>query len=391
MNQSSTIFPNPVSSKQIISSRGGTQAPWFSDLFLLTLVVLLVTFSLVMIYSTTGTVSQEKFGDTLFYVKRQGVAALIGMFLLIVLARIKIDLIRRISPYLIWICVGALLLTFIPGLGDRSGGAQRWLNLGIIRLQPAEFVKVMFIIFMASYFSRHEEHLKSFKYGILIPMCYVGGVASLLLLQPDFGSSSIVALVTLAMALLSGARLLHVFYSGLALTACAVPLIILSPYRLARVMAFLNPFEDPSGKGYQLVQSLIAIGSGQFSGLGLGASQQKLFFLPAAHTDFIFSVISEELGFIGAFILIFAFLIFLWRGLSAAKKVADDTFSYSLAVGLTLLIVAPALLNVGVVTGLLPTKGLVLPLIGFGGTSLIASLIAVALLLAIGRSVYTNK
>jgi cell division protein FtsW len=193
------------------------------------------------------------------------------------------------------------------------------------------------------------------------------------------------------MALLSGARLLHVFYSGLALIACAVPLIILSPYRLARVMAFLNPFEDPSGKGYQLVQSLIAIGSGQFSGLGLGASQQKLFFLPAAHTDFIFSVISEELGFIGACFLIFAFLIFLWRGLSAAKKVADDTFSYSLAVGLTLLIVAPALLNVGVVTGLLPTKGLVLPLIGFGGTSLIASLIAVALLLAIGRSVYTNK
>lgn len=365
--------------------------PWFSDPIMLTISILLVVFSLVIIYSATGTVSQERFGDTLFYVKRQAAAALFGASFLVLLARVSLDRFRQVAPYMIWLCLGLVALTFVPGLGDRAGGAQRWLNLGVLRFQPAELVKLMFIIFMANYFGRHENDITSFKSGIFVPMLYVAVVAGLLLLQPDFGSAAIVALVVLGMALAAGARPVYFVYSVVGVIACALPLIIFSPYRMARVTAFLNPFEDPAGKGYQLVQSLIAIGSGQLSGVGLGGSQQKLFFLPAAHTDFIFSVIAEELGFVGGVCLIFIFIILLWRGLNLANRVANDTFAYTLGVGLTLLIVAPALLNVGVVTGLLPTKGLVLPLVGYGGTSLVSSLVAIGLLLSVGRSVYFQK
>lgn len=365
--------------------------PWVADKTLLGITVVLVAFSLVMIYSATGVVSQERFGDAFHYVKRQGAAALLGFMLVPLLARMPLYALRSLAPFGLFICVLLLSLTLIPGLGDTSGGAQRWLNLGLVRFQPGEFVKVLFIIFMAGYFDRHEDELQSFWKGVAVPMLYVALVAFLLLLQPDFGSSAIVALVTISMALAAGARLAHVFYSGMVLVGCALPLVILSPYRMARVLAFLNPFEDPAGKGYQLVQSLIAVGSGQVAGVGLGSSQQKLFFLPAAHTDFIFSVIAEELGFVGAICLLLVFLLILWRGFGTARKVASNTFAFCLAVGFTLLIVAPALLNMGVVIGLLPTKGLVLPLIGYGGTSLLSSLIVIGLLLSVARSFYIDK
>lgn len=343
-----------------------------------------------MIYSATGVVSHERFGDAFHFVKRQGVAAVLGLLLIPLLARMPLSLLRAFAPVGLILSVLFLTLTLIPGLGDTSGGAQRWLNLGLVRFQPGEFVKVFFIIFMAGYFSRHEEMLHTFWQGIAIPMCYVGVIAFLLLLQPDFGSSAIVSIVTLTMALACGARLLHIVYCAFALILAALPLVIFSPYRMARVLAFMNPFEDISGRGYQLVQSLIAVGSGQLTGVGVGSSQQKLLFLPAAHTDFIYGLVSEELGFIGAVTLLSVFLIILWRGFGTARRVADSTFSFALAVGFTLLIVAPALLNMGVVLGLLPTKGLVLPLVGYGGTSLLASLIIIGLLLAVSRSFYTD-
>ncbi len=365
--------------------------PFFVEPILLLLTFLLVCFSLVMVYSTTGVVSQEKFGDAFYYVKRQGGAALIGSILLVIAARVRSRSLLRIAPYCLPIAICLLLLTFIPGLGDNAGGAQRWLNLGIIRFQPGEIVKLLTIIFMAGYFQRQEKRMESFLYGVCIPMAFFGMVAVLLLLQPDFGSSAIIAIVTLAMCLAGGARLAHFAFCGIALLGCAAPLVILSPYRFARVVAFLDPFRDASGKGYQLVQSLIAVGSGRFSGVGLGQSQQKLFFLPAAHTDFIFGVIAEELGFLGALALIAMFLLILWRGMQTAKKVSQDTFRFCLAVGLTLLIVAPALLNVGVVTGILPTKGMVLPLVGYGGSSLIVSLTTVGLLLSIARDFYRSQ
>jgi cell division protein FtsW len=207
----------------------------------------------------------------------------------------------------------------------------------------------------------------------------------LYLAQPDFGSVVVLFLVTFGMGLGAGVRPAHLAICGTIGLMLIFPVILLSPYRMRRVTAFLSPFADPAGKGYQLIQSLIAVGSGGLTGLGIGNSQQKLFFLPAAHTDFIFAVVAEELGFVGCVILLTLFMAFFYRGVRLATFVAHDTFAFSLALGLTLMIVVPAFLNTGVVTGLLPTKGMVLPLIGYGGSSLVATLVGVGILLGVTR------
>ena len=216
-------------------------------------------------------------------------------------------------------------------------------------------------------------------------MVYFAPIALLLLLQPDFGSTAILTMVILAMALAAGVKLRHILVLGGTCLAMLGALIVISPYRMTRVLTFLSPMQDVQGKGYQLTQSLITVAGGNWTGTGLGGSVQKLFFLPAAHTDFIYAVIAEEWGFLGAVTVLAAFLIFLARGLKVASRLTDDTFSFSLTVGLTLLIVAPALINMGVVTGLLPTKGLVLPLLGYGGSSIMTSLAIVGILLALAR------
>lgn len=370
---------------EFAASSRALKPPATIDFFLIILTVVLISFSMIMVYSTTGVISDGRLGDSLFYVKRQAAAIIAGMMLMIVCSQLSIQFLRRISPYLVIVCLVLLLLPLLPGVGQASGGARRWINLGY-RFQPTEFVKVMFVIFMAGYFSRHEKHLKLFTHGMIKPFMYVAVMAGLLLLQPDFGSSAILALVVLGMGAAVGVRLKHIVLSLLVCMVAMGGLIATSPYRMRRVLAFLSPMDDVSGQGYQLIQSLIAVGSGKFAGAGLGASQQKLFFLPAAHTDFIFAVVGEELGFVGCVCVILAFLLFLWRGFVLASKFSGDVFPFALAVGLTLLIVMPAFLNMGVVVGLLPTKGLVLPLIAYGGSSMVASLAAVGILLSLART-----
>lgn len=356
------------------------------DVVILALTLLLVGFSLVMVYSTTGVVSQEKYGDAFFFLKRQGVAVLFGLILMAGCASVPPRIIRKLSPLCFPAATALLILTHIPGIRDDAGGAHRWIMFGSFRFQPGELVKVLFTIFMGGYFSRHSSHIQEFVKGLCIPLGYAGVIAALFLLQPDFGSASVIVLITIGMALVAGVRLRYIFGSGLIIALIGAALIIVSPYRMRRIASFLSPFDDASGKGYQLIQSLIAIGSGNVSGVGLGESQQKLFFLPAAHTDFIFSVIGEELGFIGCAFVIVTFLVFLWRGLLIARRHVDDMFAYVVTVGLTLLIVVPELLNTGVVTGLLPTKGMVLPLIGYGGSSVVSCLMAIGLLLSLSRA-----
>lgn len=362
------------------------QKPLGIDVVILSLTLLLVGFSLVMIYSTTGVVSQEKYGDAFFFLKRQGVAVLVGLILMAGCAAVPHKLIRTLSPFCFPLAIFLLVLTLIPSIQDEAGGAHRWIVLGPLRFQPGELVKVLFTVFMGGYFARHSPHIEEFWKGLCVPLLYAGVIAGLFLLQPDFGSAVVVVLITIGMALVAGVKLRFIFGGALVLALLGATLILVSPYRMRRIASFLSPFEDASGKGYQLIQSLIALGSGNLSGVGLGGSQQKLFFLPAAHTDFIFSVIGEELGFIGCGAIIVAFLVFLWRGLSIARRHIDDTFSYVVAVGLTLLIVVPELLNTGVATGLLPTKGMVLPLIGYGGSSVVSCLIAIGLLLSLSRA-----
>jgi cell division protein FtsW len=361
------------------------RAPSPFDYILISTVLLLVGFGLVMVYSTTGIVSQEKMGDALYSAKRQTLSAVLGLGLMFVCMRIPMQLIRVVSPYLFAVSVFLLALPLLPGIADRAGGASRWVKFGPVRFQPAEFVKVCMVVFMAGFFARHESRVTSFFHGIIKPFTLVGMAAGLLLLQPDFGSSAVIITVVLAMALASGVRFSHMIFCTVCVAVVMGILVAISPYRMMRVISFLSPFADASGKGYQLIQSLIAVGTGQVWGVGLGGSQQKLFFLPAAHTDFIFAVISEELGFVGGLTIILAFLVILWRGLLLAKSVRGDTFLFALAVGLTMMIVAPALLNVGVVIGVLPTKGMVLPLVGYGGSSLMACLAVVGLLLGIRR------
>lgn len=365
--------------------------PLFADMFLVSLAVALVGFSLVMVYSTTAIVSQEKFLDPFFYTKRQTISAVVGLVFLVLLSRADVEWMRRLSPFLLFVSLGLLLLPLLPGLGESSGGAKRWINLFGLRFQPGEFAKLSFIVYLAGYFERHERDLENFVAGIFKPLLFVGFMGALFLMQPDFGSTAIVALITISMCALCGARLRYLIIGGVCAVLVLGISVAISPYRLGRMFAFLSPWADSSGKGYQLIQSLIAVGTGQFGGLGLGESKQKLFFLPAAHTDFIFAVVAEELGFVGGVLLIAAFLLILWRGFKLAARVVEDSFSFALVIGCTMLVVLPAVLNVGVVIGLLPTKGLVLPLVGYGGSSLIASLMSVGLLLAVGRRSYLGR
>ncbi|WKZ56873.1 MAG: putative lipid II flippase FtsW [Bdellovibrionota bacterium] len=365
--------------------RDSLTPPLLSDYFLVASTVALVSLSLIMVYSTTGIMSGERYGDALYFLKRQASAALLGIVALVVMMKIPERWLRRFSVYCYPLAFLLLLLPWVPGLGDEAGGAQRWINLGILKVQPAEISKLCFVLFFAGYLGRHEDNISTFSGGILKPAVLLIPIVLLLLLQPDFGSAVVILLVSFVMATAAGVRLRYLMIGGCLCAAALAALVVLSPYRMARVTAFLAPFADESGKGYQLIQSLIAIGTGKLSGVGIGESQQKLFFLPAAHTDFIFAVIAEELGFIGAMVVIALFLVILWRGVVLSARISEDTFLFTCVVGCTGLIVVPAFLNLGVVTGLLPTKGLVLPLVGYGGSSLIASLATIGLLLNLAR------
>ncbi|MCL4133448.1 UNVERIFIED_CONTAM: hypothetical protein GTU68_011556 [Idotea baltica] len=349
----------------------------------------MLAFSVLMLYSTTAVIALEKYSDELFFVKRQVFAGILGIIGLVFTSFLSIRFLYKISKYLFIIAIILLTLVFIPGLAKKAGGATRWVYLLGFGFQPAEFVKLCFILFVAGYFSRHEANMKSFTAGILKPFVCVGFLAFLLLLQPDFGTSAVLAGITLCLVIVMGARFSHIAACMGFLILTMSALVYTSPYRMKRLVAFLDPFEDQSGSGYQLIQSLIAVASGKLTGMGLGSSQQKLYYLPAAHTDFIYAIIAEELGFLGAFLILFSFLVFLALGLHLAKRLIFDSFAYSLCIGLTLLICMPAFINVGVVTGMLPTKGLVLPLVGYGGTCVLVSLTAIGILLSLIK--YSRK
>ena len=357
--------------------------PFLLDPVIVILVIGLSLFGLLMIYSTKSVSDSQ---NTYFF--KQLYAIIAGFFVMYFASRVNLKLLRRISKYMLFVSLAFLLLPLIPGIGSNAGGAQRWVKIGFFRFQPGEFVKIFFIIYMAGYFTRHEESIKTFFDGLVKPIILLAVIGPFFLLQPDLGSLIIIAGATFITAFSLGLNWKHIGL-GIGFSALSFALLVIAkPYRMKRIEAFLSPFEDTSGKSYQLIQSLITIASGGFWGVGLGNSQQKLFFLPAAHTDFIFAVIAEELGFFGVTILVSVFFIFFLRCLNIASRVSYDTFVYSLAIGLTALIFFPAFLNFAIVMGILPTKGLVLPFIGFGGSNVISTFLAVGILLAIVRGIY---
>lgn len=353
--------------------------PWLGfAIFVLTL------FGTVMIYSTSAVYAGLRFGNNSHFLVAHLLHLVIGGLALMFGLRIKYRKWEKLIPYMMIFTLILLVLVLIPGIGHEVNGARRWIRLGGVGLQPVEGLKIVLIFYVASYLGRKQEVLSSFLKGISPTFIVIGIYLVLVLLQPDFGTAVLIALTVLLMIYAGGGKSIHIFGSLIAVSVIAVLLILTQTYRLRRLLSFLDPWEDPLDSGFQIIQSFIALGTGGWFGKGLSQSLQKLFFLPDAHTDFIFAIIGEELGFFRVLALILTFALFIWRGYRIAWH-AKHSFGRYLAFGITTSICFQILLNLFVVTGLLPTKGLPLPFISSGGTSLIITLFMSGLLLNISQ------
>ena len=350
------------------------------DPILLLSTLALVGFGIVMVYSASFPVGAERMGDPYHFLKKQAFAAILGIGFLLVAARLNYRLWQVLALPLLIGSIALLFLVFVPGVRQQIGGAYRWLKIASFSFQPAELAKLALVIYLARSLTLKEGRMESFTVGVL-PHFIVTGVLFLLVLkQPDFGTGVLFVAVVFLMLFAGGARLRFLGGAMLAGLPVLVYLAIRADYRWERIMAFWDPWKDPGGTGYQIIQSFLAFGAGKVFGVGLGDGKQKLFYLPEIHTDFIFSVIGEELGLIGVSLIIALFVILILRGFQSSYR-APDLFGTYLSLGITSLIAIQALLNMGVVTGLLPTKGSTLPFVSYGGTSLMINLMAVGILL----------
>jgi len=350
------------------------------DLWLLVLTIVLVTCGITMVYSSSATLAFERFGDSYFYLKRTLLFALIGFLLMAAVMRIPYRTFNRFAYPLLLGSLALVVLVFVPGLGRTMGGARRWLHIGPFNFQPSEFAKLAMIFFLAYSLEKKSAKIRSFGIGLIPHLIVMAVVAGAILAQKDFGSAVMIATLTWCMLFAAGVRLTYLF--GMVALILPVVYVVLSGegYRKRRLLAFINPWSDQYGAGFQIIQSFVAFNEGGWFGKGLGQGQQKLFYLPEAHTDFIFSVLGEEMGLIGVILVIGLFAFFCYRGLRVALH-APDLYGRYIAVGSTLFICLSAILNIGVVMGLLPTKGMTLPFISYGGSSLIVSLMVVGVLL----------
>lgn len=350
------------------------------DHSILVLAVCLTCLGVVMVFSSSSIMAVRDYGDSLYFLKRQGAYALIGFGCLALLMRIDLEVLRKAAWPVLAVCALLLIAVLIPGVGKKVGGAARWIRIAGFAFQPAEFVKVGLVLFMAHSLSRKQDKVKSFRFGFLPYMLILIVLLGLVLAQPDLGSALTLGIVAIAMLLVAGTRLSYLAGTVLIALPFLYFMVMNVDYRRRRILAFLNPWEDPSNTGFQIIQSWIAFGSGGAFGQGLGESKQKLFFLPEAHTDFIFAVIGEELGFIGVIVIAAMFMLLVLRGLRTSL-LAPNEFSCLLAFGITLLIGMQAFANMAVVMGMVPTKGLALPFLSYGGTSLVTTLAAIGILL----------
>jgi len=341
------------------------------DVLLLWAVLALVGLGVVMVYSASSVNAAAKLGDPDFYLKRQASFALFGLVALFLGSSISSQWWKAAAVPLLGIAAFSLLLVHIPGLGRSGGGAARWIGAGPIWIQPSELCKFALINFLAYSLHKKQHKIESFQFGFLPHVIVAGGIAGLLMLQPDFGTSVVLLMLTGMMMVLGGVRLRYLLVGILVAIPAGVLAVVTKAYRMKRIEAFLDPWSNRQGSGYQVAESLISFGSGGFTGLGLGAGKQKLFFLPAAHTDFIFAIIGEELGLLGVMLTVGLFAVIAWRGFLAFQRLGPTTEGF-LCAGLTMLIVMQAATNMAVVLGLLPTKGLTLPFVSYGGSSLVA-------------------
>jgi cell division protein FtsW len=355
------------------------------DPVLMGIVIALASVGVVMVASSSIAIADGAGLSPFYYLSRHLIFLGLGVIIAGVLMNTELKEVQKYSHLALILCFVLLLAVFIPGLGHKVNGAQRWLNLGISKFQAVEAVKLLFIVWLASFLVRFRDEIGHGWMTLLKPMGIVLALVAILLLQPDFGSSALILAVTVGMVWLGGARAQSLVLPGLGLVTMMGILAWVSPYRRARLLSFTNPWDDPFADGYQLSQALIAIGRGEFGGVGLGASVQKLFYLPEAHTDFIFSVIAEEFGFIGVIAVIALLAAFTFRALQLGLRAAQMNryFSAFSAYGIGLWFGLQSIVSIGVNLGILPTKGLTLPMISSGGSSIMMSCAAIGFLLRV--------
>jgi len=369
------------------------QPPMAWDGVLLLVVFTLAGLGLVMVGSASVSLADRQTDEPFYYLARQLMSLGAGLALALVVARMPLALWQRLGVPMLIVATALLVLVLVPGLGRSVNGSSRWLALGPLGFQVSEFAKLAAVVYVAGYLVRHDEAVRTTLGGFLKPLALLGVMALLLLLEPDFGATVVILATVMGMLFLGGVRL-SLF--GLLVTLAASGLAVLaitSPYRMERLTAFTNPWADPFNSGYQLTQALIAFGRGEWFGVGLGGSIQKLFYMPEAHTDFLFAVMAEELGLAGvaAVILLFGFLT--WRGFAIGRRAsrAGLAFGGHLAFGITLWLAIQAFVNMGVNMGALPTKGLTLPLMSYGRSSLLVVCIALAMLLRVDHEVRRHE
>ena len=354
------------------------------DVWLFAVTLVLLSTGVVMIYSASAIVAADRFRDPYFFLKKQVFWAALGCGALWLALRNDYRRLEKFVVPLLALAVLLLVLVLVPGLGVSVNGSRRWLRLGSLSFQPAELAKLALVVYLAAFLARNRDELGEFWRGVFPPLAVGGLLAGLVLAQPDLGSCLTLLVLTVGLLFLAGAStkwLAMLVVPALPLAAFAV---WIAPYRMRRVFAFLDPWQDPRGSGFQIIQSWLALGGGGLFGRGIGESKQKLFYLPEAHTDFIFAIVGEELGFLGATLVVALFAVLVWRGLRIGVRAADPFGAY-LALGITMLVATQTLVNLGVVTGMLPTKGLPLPFLSFGGSALLMTMLATGLLLNISQ------
>jgi cell division protein FtsW len=356
------------------------------DFILLAVTLALVGIGIVMVYSTSAIIAGDRFGDPYYFLKRQALFGGIGFILMIVMWVCPYGILRRMAYPILILSILFLIAVFIPGIGHRAGGSIRWLKIESFSFQPSEFAKLGLVIFLAYFLTKKEEKIRSFSFGFLPTILLSGLVIALVAKEPDFGAALFLSAMVFLLLFVSGARVIYIVGALIVAVPVVYYLLMNVGYRYKRLLSFIRPWEDPTGTSFQIIQSFLSFGSGGLFGLGLGEGRQKLFFLPAPHTDFIFSVIGEELGLFGAIVIVLLFFIFTMRGIHIGLSLEDRFASY-LALGITLMISLQAVINIGVVLGLLPTKGLTLPFVSYGGTSLVTNFAAVGILLHLSAHV----
>lgn len=352
---------------------------------LLICVILISLFGIVMIYSASFVWASYKFDDPFKFVKMQSIFLVVGIILMIILSKIDYHIYYKYGNIILFICAILLILVLIPGIGTVRNGSRSWFGIGPLGIQPSEFAKIGLIIYVAKYLTNNDRIMKSIIQGVFPILGVIGFFFILIMLEPDFGTAMVIVITLVVLIFISGVKISFFVKVGLVGILGIIGIIIAAPYRMKRIVSFINPWSDPLGSGYQILQSLYAIGPGGLLGQGFFKSRQKYFYLPEPQTDFIFSIISEELGFLGVLIVTLAFIFIFYRGVAISLK-SKDLFGKYLAFGLSFGLIVQASLNLMVVVGLIPVTGVTLPFLSYGGSSLLVSLASIGIILNISRN-----